>query len=67
MARYVHQLPPRPGLLLGYGRLSTTALREAMRLFGQCLDEMEVDSRHAPRRRTAGFHSADAADPAMKG
>lgn len=67
MARYVHQLPPRPGLLLGYGRLSTTALREAMRLFGQCLDEMEVDNRRAPHRRAAGLRLAGATDPATKG
>lgn len=31
--------PPRPGLLLGFARLSGTALREAMQLLGQCLDE----------------------------
>jgi len=29
--------PARPGLLLGYCNLSTTELREAMQLFGECL------------------------------
>ncbi|HEX8777275.1 MAG TPA: hypothetical protein VF738_04090, partial [Rhodanobacter sp.] len=29
--------PSRPGLLLGYCNLSTTELREAMQLFGECL------------------------------
>lgn len=37
--------PPRPGLLLGFARLSGTALREAVQLLGQCLDE--AGSRHA--------------------
>ncbi|MDO1529287.1 PLP-dependent aminotransferase family protein [Fulvimonas sp. R45] len=30
--------PARPGLLLGYCNLSAAELREAMRLFGECLD-----------------------------
>ncbi|WP_424683938.1 PLP-dependent aminotransferase family protein [Frateuria sp. YIM B11624] len=42
MAHYVHTPPPRAGLLLGYGRLTTSALQEAMQLFGQCLDEMDA-------------------------
>ncbi|HKT28136.1 PLP-dependent aminotransferase family protein [Dyella sp.] len=33
--------PERQGLLLGYCSLSVNELREAMRLFGQCLDYME--------------------------
>ncbi|MFC5436343.1 PLP-dependent aminotransferase family protein [Rhodanobacter umsongensis] len=61
MARYVHQPPRRAGLLLGYGRLSTSALREAMQLFGQCLDEMEAGGRHTPHRHGAGFGPAGAA------
>ncbi|GAB3787530.1 MocR-like pyridoxine biosynthesis transcription factor PdxR [Dyella agri] len=35
--------PARPGLLLGYCGLSVTALREAMQLFGQCLDDMDAE------------------------
>jgi GntR family transcriptional regulator/MocR family aminotransferase len=31
--------PPGPGLLLGYAGIPATELAEAMRLFGQCLDE----------------------------
>lgn len=34
--------PARPGLLLGYCGLSVTTLREAMQLFGQCLDDMDA-------------------------
>ncbi|TPG44953.1 PLP-dependent aminotransferase family protein [Rhodanobacter glycinis] len=64
MTWYVHQPPPRAGLLLGYGRLSTTALHEAMQLFGQCLDEMDAGSDRTPRRRTAALRPADATDPA---
>ncbi|RUL70979.1 PLP-dependent aminotransferase family protein [Dyella choica] len=37
---YLHA-PDRQGLLLGYCGLSVNELREAMRLFGQCLDHME--------------------------
>lgn len=33
--------PPRPGLILGYCSLSIAELREAMQLFGQCLDRFE--------------------------
>jgi GntR family transcriptional regulator/MocR family aminotransferase len=36
---YLHA-PERQGLLLGYCGLSVNELREAMRLFGQCLDHM---------------------------
>lgn len=35
------QAPERQGLLLGYCGLSVSELREAMRLFGQCLDHFE--------------------------
>ncbi|MFC3651832.1 PLP-dependent aminotransferase family protein [Dyella humi] len=38
---YLHT-PERQGLLLGYCGLSVNELREAMRLFGQCLDHMEL-------------------------
>lgn len=33
--------PPRPGLMLGYCGASVTELREAMQLFGECLDDFE--------------------------
>jgi GntR family transcriptional regulator/MocR family aminotransferase len=47
----VHYLkPPRyPGLILGYCGLPPTALREAMQMFGRCLDEIDARA----RRRTA--------------
>ena len=38
---YLHA-PERQGLLLGYCSLSVNELREATRLFGQCLDHMEA-------------------------
>lgn len=38
---YLHA-PERQGLLLGYCGLSVTELREAMRLFGQCLDHFDT-------------------------
>ena len=47
----VHYLkpPPDPGLILGYCGLSQNALREAMQLFGKCLDD--IDAREsAPRK-----------------
>ena len=34
--------PPREGLMLGYCGLSVGELREAMRLFGVCLDDMDA-------------------------
>ncbi|GGA47421.1 PLP-dependent aminotransferase family protein [Dyella nitratireducens] len=37
---YLHE-PQRQGLLLGYCGLSVNELREAMQLFGQCLDHMD--------------------------
>jgi len=37
---YLHA-PERQGLLLGYSGLPVSELREATRLFGQCLDDME--------------------------
>jgi GntR family transcriptional regulator/MocR family aminotransferase len=43
---YYLEPPDRAGLLLGYGALTEGAIQEAMRLFGQCLDEVEG----APRR-----------------
>jgi GntR family transcriptional regulator/MocR family aminotransferase len=42
MAPHYLNPPPRPGLLLGYCGLPVTALREAMQLFGQCLDDMDA-------------------------
>ncbi|RDS80109.1 PLP-dependent aminotransferase family protein [Dyella monticola] len=41
MAPLYRHAPERQGLLLGYCALSVTELREAMQLFGQCLDHME--------------------------
>jgi GntR family transcriptional regulator/MocR family aminotransferase len=38
---YLHP-PSRQGLLLGYCSLSTGELREAMKLFGACLDEIDA-------------------------
>ena len=38
MAPHYLSPPPRPGLLLGYCGLSVAELREAMQLFGECLD-----------------------------
>jgi GntR family transcriptional regulator / MocR family aminotransferase len=35
------QPPPRPGLILGYCGVSVTELREAMQLFGHCLDHFD--------------------------
>lgn len=48
--------PPREGLMLGYCGLSVTELREAMRLFGICLDEMDAlaDSRTPARFASGG-------------
>ncbi len=43
--------PSRPGLLLGYCNLSIAELREAMRLFGECLDA--VPARAGRIRRPA--------------
>ncbi|GLQ89179.1 MocR-like pyridoxine biosynthesis transcription factor PdxR [Dyella flagellata] len=37
---YLHA-PERQGLVMGYSGLSVNELREAMQLFGQCLDHME--------------------------
>lgn len=42
MTPYYHQRPAIPGLLLGYGGLSTTELDDAMRLFGECLDVIDA-------------------------
>jgi len=41
------QPPPRPGLMLGFARLSVAALHEAMQLLGQCLDDMSARRKHA--------------------
>jgi GntR family transcriptional regulator / MocR family aminotransferase len=38
---YIHP-PERQGLILGYCALSVAELREAMQLFGQCLDHFEA-------------------------
>ncbi|MET4569734.1 PLP-dependent aminotransferase family protein [Rhodanobacter soli] len=38
---YIHA-PSRPGLMLGYCGLSIHELREAMQLFGRCLDEIDM-------------------------
>lgn len=41
---HYRQAPPRPGLLMGYGGLSIQELRDAMQLFGSCLDEIDTRS-----------------------
>ena len=48
IAPHYRHAPARQGLLLGYGGLSTTELREAVRLFGHCLDD--IDSRPVQSR-----------------
>lgn len=48
IAPHYQNPPSRPGLLLGYCGLSTTALREAMQLFGECLNEMDAHLRLKP-------------------
>ena len=47
---HYHRPPPRPGLLLGYARLTAESLRQACALLGECLDELE---RERSRRRRA--------------
>ena len=42
MAPHYLKRPPRPGLILGYCSLSPSALREAMKLFGECLDTIDA-------------------------
>lgn len=42
IARHYHTPPATPGLLLGYCGLSSSELREAMKLFGQCLDAIDA-------------------------
>lgn len=44
MAPHYFVPPPRPGLLLGYCSLSVTELREAMQLFGECMDAVPARS-----------------------
>jgi GntR family transcriptional regulator / MocR family aminotransferase len=45
MAPHYLKKPPRPGLILGYCSLSPSALREAMKLFGECLDVIDAKTR----------------------
>ncbi|MGH9642227.1 MAG: PLP-dependent aminotransferase family protein [Terriglobales bacterium] len=45
MAPHYHTRPATPGLLLGYCGLPVTELREAMRLFGKCLDAFDAQRR----------------------
>jgi GntR family transcriptional regulator/MocR family aminotransferase len=40
-----HKRPPVPGLILGYCGLPDAELREAMRLFGSCLDTVDARNR----------------------
>ena len=40
IAPYFTGKPPRPGLLLGYASLPPADIEAAMRLFGQCLNEI---------------------------
>jgi GntR family transcriptional regulator/MocR family aminotransferase len=42
MAPHYSNPPQREGLILGYCSLSTIELREAMQLFGACLDEIDA-------------------------
>lgn len=42
MAPHYLNPPSRQGLLLGYCGLSTSELRDAMRLFGACMDEIDA-------------------------
>lgn len=50
MASHYLQRPTMPGLLLGYGGYTSTQLREAMRIFGTCLDLVDARARtHGPR------------------
>jgi len=46
----MHYLKPAPraGLMFGYGRLAPVALREATRLFGECLDVMDARENNVP-------------------
>jgi GntR family transcriptional regulator/MocR family aminotransferase len=44
MAPHYVSPPRRPGLLLGYCGLSVAELREAMQLFGECLDAVPPGS-----------------------
>lgn len=47
MAPHYHAPPAIPGLMLGYCDLSTTDIEDAMRLFGECLDAIDVAARTA--------------------
>ncbi|MEO6800341.1 MAG: PLP-dependent aminotransferase family protein [Rhodanobacter sp.] len=42
IAPHYQERPASPGLLLGYGALSKTQLRDAMQLFGECLDTIDA-------------------------
>lgn len=61
MAPHYHTAPSVPGLLLGYAGSPVAALREAMRIFGECLNSpfakapnRDSDARGAPRARGNG-------------
>lgn len=41
--------PASPGLLLGYGALSKAQLRDAMQLFGECLDTLDATAQQRMR------------------
>ena len=45
MAPHYLELPACPGLILGYCALSPSELREAMKLFGECLDVIDAKAR----------------------
>ncbi len=47
MAPHYLKKPPCPGLILGYCSLSPSALREAMKLFGECLDLIDAKARRS--------------------
>ncbi|MEW9624358.1 PLP-dependent aminotransferase family protein [Rhodanobacter geophilus] len=55
IAPHYRQPPAVPGLILGYCGLSRVQLREAMQLFGECLDAIDAAARKLspPRRQRA--------------
>ena len=56
MAPHYLKRPARPGLILGYCSLSPSALREAMKLFGECLDTIDakaLESLHVAQCRAS--------------
>lgn len=49
---HYQQRPPVPGLMLGYSSLAKAQLRDAMQLFGECLDAIDATARRlSPAQR----------------